>query len=60
MNAVGAIGVPVQSKHIMKLYILMSCYQTHGQVVQSLHQFDYGIVVLRRRGCRIIIYHCHV
>lgn len=50
MNAVGATWVPVESKYIVKLDILMSCYQTHGQVVQSLHQFDYGIVVLRKEG----------
>lgn len=62
MNAVGATWVPVESKYIVKLDILMSCYQTHGQVVQSLHQFDYGIVVLRKEGAELqyIIYHFHI
>lgn len=36
----------------MKLDILVSCYQTHGQVVQSLHQFDYGVVVLKKTRCK--------
>lgn len=45
-----AVWVPVQSKYIMELDILMSRHQTHGQVVKRLHQFDYGIVVLRREG----------
>lgn len=40
----------------------MSCDQTHGQVVQRLHQFDYGIVVLRKDSAELqyIIYHSHM
>lgn len=47
------ICVPVQSKYIVKLDILVPCYHTHRQVVQSLHQFDYGIIVLKKtsRSC---------
>lgn len=51
----------------MKCDILMSRHQTHGQVVQRLHQFDYGIVVLRREGAglqciinRALIRHQHL
>lgn len=53
MSAVGVIWVPVQSKYIVELDILMSSHQTHGQVVQSLHQFDHGIVVLRKEGAEL-------
>lgn len=37
---------PVEGKYVVELDILMSRHQTHGQVVQSLHQFDDGIIVL--------------
>lgn len=32
----------------MKLYILMPCSLTHWKVVQSLHQFDHGIIILKK------------
>lgn len=54
----GAVYVPVEGKYVVKLDIRMSCYQTHGQVVQSLHQIDYGIIVLEKKGVELqsIIY----
>lgn len=62
LDPVGAMWVPVKGKYVVKLDILMSCYQTHGEVVQSLHQFDYGIVVLGKEGVELqcIINNAHI